>query len=52
MQKKGYMAFKNIHANLPGGRTGIPKWVMYQSEGCEVRIDLLEKWYIDDNFLV
>ena len=33
------------------GRTGIPKWVKDKSMGCEVIIELPNKWYKDDTFL-
>ena len=33
------------------GRTGIPKWVKDKSMGCEVSIELPNKWYKDDTFL-
>ena len=33
------------------GRFGIPKWVKDKSMGCEVSIELPNKWYKDDTFL-
>ena len=48
---KVWMELWNFVVLPSRGRTGIPKWVKYKSMGCEVSIELPNKWYKDDTFL-